>query len=99
MLQLTSDHGQQSTAAVVAKNATLTEQTFRRLNDQYGEFMSSAQVSCELDYTETYFRKKIGNSRYQHLAWVKAISPSRKKRGRFWVYGTDAVASYLGRGA
>ena len=100
MLQLTSDHGQQSSAAVVAINyEKLLEETLKRLFALYGDYMTSEQVSRELNYSENYFRKKIGNAQYQHLAWVKGINPARKKKGRFWVYGTAAVATYLGQGS
>lgn len=81
MLQLTSDHGQQSSAAVVAINyEKLLEETLKRLSALYGDYMTSEQVSRELNYSENYFRKKIGNAQYQHLAWVKVINPARKKR-------------------
>jgi hypothetical protein len=96
MLQISQGHGRQPTAVSGAKKKN--ESTLQRLNRLYGDHMSVVQVAAELNYSVTYFRKKIGASDYQHLDWVKAINPARKKCGRFWVYKTDTVASFLDKG-
>jgi hypothetical protein len=96
MLQISQGRGQQSTAAAGSKKKN--ESTLQRLMRMYGDHMSVVQVAAELNYSVTYFRKKIGAADYQHLGWVKAIYPARKKSGRFWVYRTESVASFLDKG-
>ena len=96
MLQISQGRGQQSSAAASSKKKN--ESTLQRLMRMYGEHMSVVQVAAELNYSVTYFRKKIGAADYRHLDWVKAIYPARKKSGRFWVYRTESVASFLDKG-
>lgn len=96
MLQISQGHGQRSSAAAGTKKKN--ESTLQRLVRMYGDHMSVIQVATELNYSATYFRKKIGAADYQHLEWVKAIYPARKKCGRFWVYRTESVASFLDKG-
>lgn len=96
MLQISHGHGRRSQAGSGAKKKN--ETTHQRLNRLYGDHMSVTEVATELNYSVTYFRKKIGAANYQHLDWVKAINPARKKCGRFWVYRTEVVASFLDKG-
>lgn len=93
MLQFSQSPGRRASAASGSKKKN--ETTHQRLIRLYGEQMSVAQVATELNYSVTYFRKKIGAAQYQHLDWVKAIHPARIKRGRFWVYRTESVATFL----
>lgn len=69
--------------------------TLARLTEAYGKAMTPEQIAKELEYTATYVAKKIGAAGYEHLPWVKAIAPHRRKRGLRWVYATEAVAKYL----
>ena len=96
MLQISQGRARQSSAAAGAKKNN--ESTLQRLMRMYGEHMSVVQVAAELNYSVTYFRKKIGAADYQHLDWVKAIYPARKKFDRFWVYRTETVANFLDKG-
>ncbi|WP_273808470.1 MULTISPECIES: hypothetical protein [unclassified Pseudomonas] len=66
-----------------------------RLAAAYGKAMTPEQIAKELEYSATYVAKKIGAAGYEHLPWVKAIAPHRRKRGLRWVYATEAVAKYL----
>lgn len=66
-----------------------------RLRDAYGNAMTPEQIAKELEYSATYVAKKIGAAGYEHLPWIKAIAPHRRKRGLRWVYATEAVAKYL----
>jgi len=66
-----------------------------RLTAAYGKAMTAEQIAKELEYSATYVAKKIGAVGYEHLPWVKAIAPHRRKRGLRWVYATEAVAKYL----
>ncbi len=66
-----------------------------RLLAAYGKAMTPEQIAAELEYSATYVAKKIGAAGYEHLPWVKAIAPHRRKRGLRWVYATEAVAKYL----
>ncbi|REC99017.1 hypothetical protein [Ectopseudomonas oleovorans] len=66
-----------------------------RLTAAYGKAMTPEQIAKELEYSATYVAKKIGAAGYEHLPWVKAIAPHRRKRGLRWVYATEAVAKYL----
>lgn len=69
--------------------------THVRLAAAYGKAMTVEQIAAELEYSATYVAKKIGAAGYEHLPWVKAIAPHRRKRGLRWVYATEAVAKYL----
>lgn len=69
--------------------------TEARLIAAYGKAMTPEQIAKELEYSATYVAKKIGAAGYEHLPWVKAIAPHRRKRGLRWVYATEAVAKYL----
>ena len=69
--------------------------THVRLTAAYGKAMTPEQIAKELEYSATYVAKKIGAAGYEHLPWVKAIAPHRRKRGLRWVYATEAVAKYL----
>lgn len=69
--------------------------THVRLTSAYGKAMTPEQIAKELEYSATYVAKKIGAAGYEHLPWVKAIAPHRRKRGLRWVYATEAVAKYL----
>lgn len=69
--------------------------TLDRLTRVYGKAMTPEQIAKELEYSATYVAKKIGAAGYEHLPWVKAIAPHRRKRGLRWVYATEAVAKYL----
>lgn len=69
--------------------------TLERLAAAYGKAMTPEQIANELEYSATYVAKKIGAAGYEHLPWVKAIAPHRRKRGLRWVYATEAVAKYL----
>ncbi|NRH44612.1 MULTISPECIES: hypothetical protein [Pseudomonas] len=69
--------------------------TLARLAAAYGKAMTPEQIAKELEYSATYVAKKIGAAGYEHLPWVKAIAPHRRKRGLRWVYATEAVAKYL----
>lgn len=80
-------HGDQQRAEVSANEARLTA--------AYGKAMTPEQIAVELEYSATYVAKKIGAAGYEHLPWVKAIAPHRRKRGLRWVYATEAVAKYL----
>lgn len=58
MLQISRGRGQQSTAAAGTKKKN--ESTLQRLMRMYGDHMSVVQVTAELNYSVTYFRKKSG---------------------------------------
>lgn len=79
--------GDQQRAEVISNEARLTA--------AYGKAMTPEQIAKELEYSATYVAKKIGAAGYEHLPWVKAIAPHRRKRGLRWVYATEAVAKYL----
>ena len=82
-------------ALVDTAASTDASPTLARLICVYGEAMTVAEVAQELQFSATYVAKKIGAVGYEHLPWVKAIAPRRRKRGRRWVYATEAVVKYL----
>lgn len=92
----------QAEAEVTPQNGCLSlsvtsqvSKNLQRLTAAYGAAMTCAQIASELEYSAIYVAKKIGAAGYEHLPWVKAIAPHRRKRGLRWVYATEAVAKYL----
>lgn len=65
------------------------------LLDTYGDVMTPEQIAEALEYSVGYVRKKIGCAKFQHLPWVAAIAPHRRRQGLNWVYGTQGVACFL----
>ena len=65
------------------------------LLDIYGKVMTPEQIAVELEYSAGYVRKKISCAKYQHLHWVMAIAPYRRRQGPAWVYATCGGAAFL----
>ncbi|EMG2118731.1 hypothetical protein ACV344_34090 [Pseudomonas aeruginosa] len=76
-------------------SAGISKTTYDQLYSRFGAVIPRDEVAKLLSYSTTYFSKRIGDKKLEHLPWVKALKPHRLRRGRRAYFKTKAVAEFL----
>ncbi|KSQ21497.1 hypothetical protein APB26_31400 [Pseudomonas aeruginosa] len=84
-----------SVAHTNAGGAGISITTYDHLYSRFGTAIPRDEVAKLLSYSTTYFSKRIGDKKLEHLPWVKALKPHRLRRGRRAYFATKAVAEFL----